>query len=116
MLLKNNRRSIVCACLATSFFIHSNLVCFASESTATIAASPGAEIANSAVDFGELPIANDMLAAVENVEKPDYGSDELFDDKTDGSPKSADRSCRGDTMRRPFRVVAHFMRPSRGRH
>lgn len=101
MLLKNNRRSIVCACLATSFFIHSNLVCFASESTATLAASAGAEIANSAVDFGELPIANDMLAAVENVEKPDYGSDELFDDKTDGSPKSADRSCRGDAMRRP---------------
>lgn len=104
---KNNRRSIVCTCLATSFFLQANVACFASESVAAMSSPPGTEAAHSNVDFGELPIAKDMLVAAAdlksatespaknsdiapNGERPDDGGDKLFDDKADGKPKSGD--------------------------
>lgn len=118
MFFKNNRRSFVCACLATSFFLQSNFACFAGESAATVGALPGAEAARANVDFGELPIANDMLAAAAELEatghvpsktadtapsaplaqvdeKPDYGNYELFEDKPDANQTGADAGVKG---------------------
>lgn len=106
-MLKNSRRSIVCTCLATSFFLQANVACFASESVAASSPSSGTEAAHSNVDFGELPIADDMLVAAAdlksvtestaknsdispNDQKPDYGGDELFDEKAGGKPQSED--------------------------
>lgn len=53
---------MVCAFLATSFLFQSNIACLASEKSSVVAAAPGGESACTNVDYGELPIANDMLA------------------------------------------------------
>ncbi len=62
MLLKDSRRNIVCTYLATLFLLQSNLACFANEQAVAATASPGAEAARSDIDFGEIPLAKDMLA------------------------------------------------------
>ncbi len=62
MLSRNSRKNTACICLAASLLIQTNLACFANDlKSVSVVASPGGKPPVLNTDFGEIPIAQDML-------------------------------------------------------
>lgn len=104
--------------MAASFLIQSNLACFASDCpTPAIPALPGIPAGGSNVDFGEIPIAQDMLATVSPITQTDPNQTELTPvDPTPEDPNKADVAqadgdrpvLRGDTTVSPSEAVGQI--------